>query len=79
MRLFKQEAAILNGYGNDKSRGIQLTGLLVYRDYTGESTDCSHFCDFLFVFSINQPLSDKRSTQKGKNLLPKGANSFLLE
>ena len=36
------------------------------------------FCDFLFALLHTKSLL-KRSTQKGKNLLPKGANSFLLE
>ena len=30
-----------------------------------------------FLLSYSQALSEKRSTLKGKNWLPKGANSFL--
>ena len=48
-----------------------------------------NFCDFLFAFLNNKPFLKKptlkgknrflRSTLKGKNLLPRGANSFLLK
>ena len=34
---------------------------------------------FLTPISVHQPPSQKGSTLKGKNLLPSGANSFLLE
>ena len=37
-----------------------------------------NFFDFLIAFLHNKSLG-KGSTLKGKNLLPKGANSFLLE
>ena len=37
------------------------------------------FCDFLFSFLAHTDPSEKGSTLKGKNLLPLGANSFLLE
>ena len=37
-----------------------------------------NFCDFLFTFLHTNPF-EKESTLKGKNLLPWGANSFLLE
>ena len=39
-----------------------------------------NFCDFLFAFLHTEKVysSQKKSTLKGKNLLPMGANSFLL-
>ena len=36
-------------------------------------------CDFLFAFLYAKSLFENRYTLKGKNLLPLGANSFLLE
>ena len=38
---------------------------------------CENFCDV--CFSAHKIPSEKVSTLKGKNLLPRGANSFLLE
>ena len=38
-----------------------------------------NFCDFLFALLYTNPYPKKGSTLKGKNLLPIGANSFLLE
>ena len=38
-----------------------------------------NFCDFLFSFQYTKSLLKKGSTLKGKNLLPRGANSFLLD
>ena len=37
------------------------------------------FCDYLCGFLAYYVLSEKGSTLKGKNLLQRGANSFLLE
>ena len=38
-----------------------------------------NFCEFLFAFMHNKIPSEKEMTLNGKNLLPLGANSFLLE
>ena len=38
-----------------------------------------NFYDFLFTFPAYKIVSEKGSTLKGKNLLPLGANSFLLQ
>ena len=39
----------------------------------------NNFCDILFGFQYTIPLLKKESILKGKDLLPRGANSFLLE
>ena len=38
-----------------------------------------NFCDFLLAFLYTNSLLKTGSTKKGQNLLPLGANSFLLE
>ena len=37
------------------------------------------FCNFKFYLAAHQSLSEKDSSLTGTNLLPPGANSFLLE
>ena len=55
-------------------KGCDTPGRLSPILYKGDN-----FCDILFIFSDKQFPSEKGSTLKGKNLLPMGANSFLLE
>ena len=57
-----------------KIRRIDIFGRFSVTFYKGDN-----FCDFLLIFLYTNPLLKKGSALKGKNLLPKGANSFLLE
>ena len=50
------------------------------KDLTPKGKNLLLFCDFLLTFQHTNPLLKKGgSTLKGKNLLPREANSFLLE